>query len=195
MADDIESVVPDLQFRPFRPADALITIAWRYPVPYSAYNLDPLDPAILAAVLRPEYNYHAIIQNDEVVGFFLLGTDAQVDGGTYDESALDIGFGLRPDLTGRGQGSSYFDVVLRYIEAQMPGRSLRATVAAWNQRAIRLCQRAGFRVLGHFISRREGKEEEYVTLLKAAEFRSSNPRPFASDEPGSKFPRLRKTQE
>jgi [ribosomal protein S18]-alanine N-acetyltransferase len=168
MADDAESVVLDLRFRPFCPADALITISWRYPAPYSAYNLDPQDPKILAALLRPEYNYHAILRNDEVIGFFLLGPDARVHGGTYDESALDIGFGLRPDLTGRGQGSSYFDVVLRYIEAQMPGRSLRATVVGWNKRAIRLCQRAGFRVLGHFISQHEDKKE-YVMLLKAAE--------------------------
>ena len=166
MANDAESVVPDLQFRPFRPADALITIAWRYPAPYSAYNLDPQDPKILAALLRPEYNYHAILQNDEVIGFFLLGPDARVCGGTYDESALDIGFGLRPDLTGRGRGSSYFNAVLSYIEGQTPGRLLRATVVAWNQRAIRLCQRAGFRVLGHFISLHEDKKEEYVMLLK-----------------------------
>ena len=176
MGEDIESAVPDLQFRPFRPADALITSAWRYPGPYSAYNLDPLDPKILAALLRPEYNYHAILQNDEVIGFFLLGPDARVRGGTYDESALDIGFGLRPDLTGRGRGSSYFNATLSYIEAQTPGRSLRATVVAWNKRAIRLCQRAGFRVLGHFISLHEDKKEEYVILLKALETRRAGGR-------------------
>jgi RimJ/RimL family protein N-acetyltransferase len=176
MANDAESVVPDLRFRPFCPADALITIAWRYPAPYSAYNLDPQDPKILAALLRPDYNYHAILQNDEVIGFFLLGPDARVRGGTYDESALDIGFGLRPDLTGRGQGSSYFSAALRYIGAQTPERSLRASVVAWNQRAIRLCQRAGFRVLGHFISLHEDKKEEYVMLLKPAEARQAGGR-------------------
>jgi len=176
MADDAESVVLDLQFRPFRHADALITIAWRYPAPYSAYNLDPQDLKILDALLRPEYNYHAILQNDAVIGFFLFGPDARVCGGTYDESALDIGFGLRPDLTGHGRGSSYFKAVLSYIEAQTPGRPLRVTVAAWNQRAIRLCQRTGFRVLGHFISLHEDKKEEYVMLLKAAETRQAGGR-------------------
>src|SRR5215831_12624362 len=115
MAIDAESVGSDLRFRPFCEVDALTTISWRYPAPYSAYNLDPQDPTVLAALLRPEYNYHAILQDDEVIGFFLLGPDARVRGGTYDESALDIGFGLRPDLTGRGRGSSYFNAVLSYI--------------------------------------------------------------------------------
>jgi [ribosomal protein S18]-alanine N-acetyltransferase len=172
MADHAESIVSDLQFRPFSRTDALTAMSWRYPAPYSAYNLDPQDPKILAALLRPEYNYHAIVHEDEMVGFFCLGPDARVSGGKYDESALDLGFGLRPDLIGRGQGRSYFAAVLRYIEAQTPGRSLRATVVGWNQRVIRLCQRAGFRVLGHFISQRD--QEEYVILLKVAEFRSSN---------------------
>src|SRR5262249_39746561 len=182
MAIDAESVVFDLRFRPFCEADALTTMSWRYPDPYSAYNLDPQDPTILAALLRPEYNYHAFVHDDEMIGFFCLGPDARVYGGTYDESALDLGFGLRPDLTGRGQGGFYFDPVLRHVETQRARRPLRATVVGWNQRAIRLCQRAGFRVLGHFISQREGKkEEEYVMLLKGAEFRSSNPQPFASD--------------
>lgn len=172
MAGDVEIVVSNLRFRPFCREDALTTMSWRYPAPYSTYNLDPQDPKILAALLRPEYNYHAIVHENEIIGFFHLGADARVFGGTYDESALDLGFGLRPDLTGRGQGNVYFEVVLRHIEAQMPGRSLRATVAGWNQRAIGLCQRAGFRMLGHFISQRD--KEEYVILLKAAEFRSSN---------------------
>jgi len=165
-----------LRFRSFCPADALITIAWRYPAPYSAYNLDPQDPKILAALLRPDYNYHAILQNDGVIGFFLLGPDARVRGGTYDDAALDIGFGLRPDLTGRGRGSAYFNAVLRYIEAQTPGRALRATVVDWNERAKRLCQRAGFRVIGQFVAQHEDKKEEYVMLLKASETRQAGGR-------------------
>ena len=123
---------------------------------------------MLAALLRPENKYHAILRGEEMVGFFCLGLDARVRGGTYDESSLDLGMGLRPDLTGRGQGQSYFDKLLAYVEEQRPGRALRATIVAWNRRAIRLCRRAGFRVLAHFTSQSE-VQQEYVVLLRPAQ--------------------------
>lgn len=170
MANHAESVASGLRFRPFRPADARTMMSWRYPSPYSVYDLDPQDTKVLAALLRPENNYHAILRGGEMVGFFCLGPDARVGGGTYDESSFDLGMGLRPDLTTRGQGQFYFDKLLAYLEEQSPGRALRTTIVAWNLRAIRLCQRAGFRVLAHFTSQSEDKQE-YVVLLRPAQHR------------------------
>jgi len=121
----------------------------------------------LEALLRSDYNYHATLSHGEMVGYFCFGHDARVQGWEYDENALDVGMGLRPDLTGKGAGRTYFEALLRYIEQQRPGMALRATVAAWNQRAIRLCQNAGFRQVASFQALQKDRQE-FVVLLREA---------------------------
>src|SRR5262252_4925176 len=93
-----------LGFRPFTEQDALTMAQWRYPEPYAAYDLDPWNREVLAALLRPENQYYAILSEDEVIGFFCLGEDARVPGWSYEGAALDIGMGLRPVLTDLGNG-------------------------------------------------------------------------------------------
>jgi RimJ/RimL family protein N-acetyltransferase len=138
---------------------------WRYPEPYAAYDLDPWNNNVLTALLRRENQYHAILRAGEVIGFFCLGEDARVPGWNYDESALDFGMGLRPDLTGTGNGHHYIARVLEHLGGRFPGAAFRATVAAWNQRAIRLSMRAGFQEIARFASTRN-PFTEYVVLLQ-----------------------------
>jgi ribosomal-protein-alanine N-acetyltransferase len=159
---------PALQFRPFTQADAVTVSSWRYPEPYAAYDLDPWDRKVLAGLLRAENQYHAILRQseDQIVGFICLGEDARVPGWDYDGSALDFGMGLRPDLTGRGQGSLYLAAVLSHLKQSAPAKILRATVAGWNQRAIRMCERAGFRMIAKFTTTRPAGTEYVVLALQ-----------------------------
>jgi ribosomal-protein-alanine N-acetyltransferase len=157
--------IPALAFRRFTEQDALTMVSWRYPEPYAAYDLDPWDRDVFAALLRPEHQYHAILREGGLAGFFCLGEDARVPGWPYDNTALDFGMGLRPDLTGTGSGLLYFAAILSYLDRRHPGASLRATVAGWNQRAIRLSLRAGFREIARFQGARSPRTE-YVVLLR-----------------------------
>jgi RimJ/RimL family protein N-acetyltransferase len=99
-----------------------------------------------------------------VLGYFCLGVDARVPGWAYDENALDLGLGLRPDLTGRGQGTAFLRAVLSHIAEQQPGAVLRATIASWNQRAIRMCRNAGFHAAGTFATTRDDRTKFTVML-------------------------------
>ena len=158
------NAVSPLRFRPLSRSDALTLMSWRYPAPYSAYDLDSQEPAVLAELLRPENSYHAILHSDEIIGFFCLGPDARIPGWNYDDSALDLGMGLRPDWTGQGKGYGCLIAVLALVESESPGRALRATVLAWNLRAVRVCQRAGFRPVATFKKKDEG--DGCVVLLR-----------------------------
>src|SRR5215469_8465714 len=91
-----------LRFEPLTRSGALAMMSWRYPAPYSGYDLDTRDPNVLAELLRPQNHYHAIFSGEEMIGFFCLGPDARVPGWDYDDTALDLGMGLRPDWTGLG---------------------------------------------------------------------------------------------
>src|ERR1051325_906064 len=157
--------MPALSFRPFTEPDALTMVRWRYAEPYAAYDLDPWNRDVLTALLRPENQYHAILREGELIGFFCLGEDARVPGWSYDDSALDLGVGFRPELTGAGQGHAYMAAVLAHLRDCYPDSALRATIAAWNQRAIRLATRAGFHEIARFNSTRK-EQTEYLVMVR-----------------------------
>lgn len=125
---------------------------WRYPEPYATYDG---DPASVAGLLEPRYDYHAVTGPDGVlVGYFCFGVDATVPTGRrlglYTEDALDIGLGMRPDLTGQGRGFDFVRAGLSFARGAYAPPAFRLTVAAFNRRAIRVYERAGFEPVHRF---------------------------------------------
>ena len=103
--------------------------------------------------LDPRLDYHAARLDGELVGFCCFGPAARVAGGDYRrEELLDVGLGLRPDLTGRGLGLAFVRAVLAHAGATRAPAGYRLTVAAFNRRAVRVYERAGF-VLDHTFER------------------------------------------
>ena len=84
---------------------------WRYPPPYDLNDMTGADPAFLAS---PESGFWALTGDGELIGFRSFGPDGRVPGYDYDESALDTGGGLRPDLTGRGLGAQAISAGLAF---------------------------------------------------------------------------------
>ena len=154
----------DLQ--PLDPPSALAILAWRYERPYDLYDGSPEDPAALAALLDPANRYHAAFAEGALAGFCCFGPDARVPGGGYDDDDVDVGAGLRPDLTGRGSGAAFLRDVVALGERLAGGARLRATVAAFNRRAQRACARVGFAEVARF--RRPGDGAEFAILLRRA---------------------------
>ena len=154
----------NVKITPIGEEEARAIVAWRYDAPYSFYNSAPED---LDNLLRPEYAYHSVrTEQGELIGFACFGPDARVRGGDYDddESVLDIGGGLRPDLTGKGLGLDLLESVLEFARGEFPARAFRTTIASFNQRAIRVCQKAGFVQEETFGSQREAGEVEFVVM-------------------------------
>ena len=158
-------------FAPMTAPDARAVVAWRYEEPYALYNADPVQSdETVRALLDPRNRYYAVrTAEDGLVGTFCFGLDARVPGGDYDDAdALDIGLGLRPDLTGRGLGKVFLLAGLAFAREQLvptPTR-FRLTVAAFNRRAIRLYERAGFRPTHLFV--RPSDEREFLQLMRPA---------------------------
>jgi [ribosomal protein S18]-alanine N-acetyltransferase len=69
---------------------------------------------------------------------------------------------LRPDWTGRGVGAEILRAIVAYR-----GGDLRATVAAFNVRALRTCEHVGFRAVARFVSPPSGREFVIVRLTSA----------------------------
>jgi RimJ/RimL family protein N-acetyltransferase len=141
-----------LSVEPIGAADAAAVAGWSYEPPYDVYNVPPAHRAETAqAFLDPRLGYHAVHRAGELVGFCCFGDAARVPGGDYRrDDLLDVGLGLRPDLTGQGLGLALVQAVRAFAEATYAPAGLRLTVASFNQRAIRVYERAGFRVVNVF---------------------------------------------
>jgi RimJ/RimL family protein N-acetyltransferase len=141
----------DYQILPLTREQAEKILTWKYQPPYGVYDLDGED---LNELLNPDFRYHQVLNAEgELVGYCCYGFDAQVPGGDYscgEPQVLDVGVGLRPDLTGQGQGRSFVSAVLNYAWSVYRPEIFRVTVADFNQRSINTFRNLGFEITHHF---------------------------------------------
>jgi len=153
-------------FAPFRARDAQDAAAWRYPGAYAFYN-QPQWQLNLAAALRPLntmmgseiYSVFADAQMRDLIGFFTFTRRGQM---------IELGLAMRPDLTGHGNGLAFVQAGMRFATERFHTTDFILFVAAFNQRAITVYERAGFhktrRTLrftnGRFVSHWEMRNQE-----------------------------------
>lgn len=153
-------------FRPPTEADARAILGWRYPGIYAVYNANPSRLAVgISALTEPANAYFAIFDAaGTLCGFCCFGAEARVPDGEYTEPpALDVGLGMRPDLTGHGLGLVFFRAILAEGARRYTPSRFRLTVAVFNERARRVYERAGFRPVNTF--RRGGARDALEFLL------------------------------
>ena len=141
-------------------ADFQQIVRWQYPAPYETYTIPESDWAETIDYFHElADNFVVIIDDDDtLLGFCSFGADGQVPGGDYTADALDVGMGMRPDLTGQGQGKRYLAAVLDYAQTTFQPAALRATIAAFNHRAQNMVKRAGFIQTDQFIAPTTGRD-------------------------------------
>jgi len=132
-----------------------VLATWRYPPPYDFYDGD-VDP-----VLNPERHFEARDAEGELVGFYYFEPKPP---------DLDYGLGLRPDLTGRGLGLEFFLAGLEFGRSRYEPRRVFLHVAAFNERARRVYERAGFRVVSsHTRTFERFGEVPFLTMAESSE--------------------------
>lgn len=153
-----------LNFSPLDKSAVREIVQWRYEPPYDIYNLEDSSETI-DYLLDAQYNFHAIRdENGDLAGFCSFGVDAQVPGGDYGADALDIGMGIRPDLTGQGRGSDFVAAVLDFVQKEFDPVAFRVTIAAFNQRAQRVWQKHGFVPIDTFTFKANSRE--FIIMAK-----------------------------
>jgi [ribosomal protein S18]-alanine N-acetyltransferase len=147
-------------FRVMSQADAVEISGWHYQAPYDFYDATA-DADDLAELLDPELragNYLAAVdRGGAVVGFAQL----VAEGGT-----VDVGLGLRPDLTGRGLGAAFLESVLSEARSRHAPKRFTLSVAAFNRRAITVYERAGFVTVRRHQHATNGGVHEFVTMAR-----------------------------
>ena len=133
-----------------------VLAGWRYPPPYDFYDGDA-EP-----VLNPERFFAARDDEDDLVGFYYFEPKPP---------DLDYGLGLRPDLTGRGLGLDFFLAALAFARDRYRPRRVFLHVAAFNERARFVYERAGFQVVSsHVRTFEQFGEVAFLTMADVAQW-------------------------
>lgn len=141
---------------------------WKYDEPYSMYSMNG-DWDTIEELMNG--TYYSVFVDDNLIGYFCYGESAKVPGGTieglYDSPhTLDIGLGLRPDLTGKGKGLEFVLKGIEFGVSRYKPEKVRLTVAQFNRRAIIVYQRAGFVKYACFVNKRNEEEREFIIMVK-----------------------------
>jgi [ribosomal protein S18]-alanine N-acetyltransferase len=135
--------------RPFTGTEAAQVAGWHYPPPFDVY--DATDAGLFVRRGPDGDGYYPAVDDDgRLVAFAVIGTEARVLGQEPADDVVDVGMGVRPDLTGRGLGGALVGQVVA-LAAEVTGASAaRAAVAAFNERSMALYRSAGFRDVRRF---------------------------------------------
>ena len=146
------------RFRPMDDTDAREISGWRYEPPYDFYDADA-DPADLEELLDPERRrdaYFSVLdEDDRIAGLFQFEREGKT---------VNLGLKLRPDLTGRGLGLEFLLCGLRFARERFGPERFTLSVATFNQRAISVYERAGFRRGENFMHETNGSEHEFLRM-------------------------------
>lgn len=136
----------------------LIANSWRYEGIYAFYDMDQ-DEEDLAEFLDPEArkgNVFAVTQMEDVIGFCSI---------QIENDEVEIGFGMRPDLTGKGFGQEFVSFLVDYIVNTCHREKITLAVAAFNKRAITVYERIGFRQTEYFDQSTNGDIYPFVRMV------------------------------
>jgi [ribosomal protein S18]-alanine N-acetyltransferase len=138
---------------------------WKYPEPYDVYNITESEVTQQIDYMVYDKNqFCSIYRGSELCGFISVGKDALVKGGNYQEEAIDVGMGLKPDITGKGTGAWYVSKVVEYIISEHKPERIRVTIAEFNNRAIKVWLKNEFQIVQKFVGGRN--KQAFVVLIR-----------------------------
>lgn len=135
-----------------------IAYNWHYGGEYSFYDIGA-DQEDLAEFLNDESrgsNTFAVKENGNLIGFFSFCK--------INNQTVDIGLGMRPDITGNGFGLKFVNAGLDFSKEKYGCNYITLSVATFNERAIKVYKRAGFEAVGTFIQKTNGSYFEFLRM-------------------------------
>ncbi|WLR42353.1 GNAT family protein [Bacillus carboniphilus] len=136
-----------------------IAYQWHYDGIYSFYDMEA-DKEDLEEFLDSEmrgYFIFAVTKDNELVGFFSFYKD--------DPDAIDIGLGMRPDLTGSGWGYSFLTSGIKFAREKYQTSKITLSVATFNERAINVYRKFGFIEVERFMQDTNGSSYEFLKMV------------------------------
>lgn len=95
-----------------------------------------------------DHGYWAVVSEGELVGYCCLGLEARVPGVEEEQDTLDVGYGMRPDLLGKGLGRTFVAAIVDFAVDEFSPQRLRLLILTWNKRSQKVAEALGFQKRG-----------------------------------------------
>lgn len=128
---------------------------WHYEAPYDFYDMINDEEDLHELLYERGNHYFEVLENHVCIGFYSI---------IEDDGQIEIGLGLRPDLTGKGYGKEFLEMLLEYISLNYEKKKIVLSVAAFNSRAIRLYEKCGFKRIKSFSQTTNGSIYEFIKM-------------------------------
>jgi RimJ/RimL family protein N-acetyltransferase len=151
-----------MEVRPLTQADAEAIASWSYPGRESTYDV--------GAIVTAEQGIWAVEDSGQLVGYCCFGAEARVPGVDPEEGTLDVGYGMRPDLVGKGSGRAFVGAILAFAVNEFSPQRLRLLILTWNERSRKVAEALGFQEEG-IVPSTEG-EFRVMSLRSGDHFKS-----------------------
>ena len=135
---------------------------WKYQGVYEFYNMtsDSEDYEELMTPSLRKDNYFQVMKGNTLFGFFVIEKALDSD------DIVDIGLGIKPELTGNGLGQAFLLEILDYIRKNISVKTVRLGVASFNERAKKVYEKAGFVQTKIYDQPTNGSVYEFVEMKK-----------------------------
>lgn len=161
---DYSKVLPlvpeDFIVVPMQRKHACDIIDWHYEGEYSFYDLShyPEDIEEILEANRYGVSLFSVLDREGNLIGYLNYADEGED--------LEIGVALRPDLVGKGIGSSLLQVGMDFARSRFIFKRFQIRVWKLNQRAIRVYEREGFRIEKELLTDINGKPFKFLKMSR-----------------------------
>ena len=136
-----------------------IAFIWKYENEYSFYNMTADEEDLkdfLNSELR-ENSHFSVYKDNELIGFFTFNIK--------EPRIVNIGLGMKPQLVGKGEGLNFLLAGMEYAKNKYSPLFFSLIVAAFNLRAIKVYERAGFIKTETFIQETNGGKYDFIKML------------------------------
>ncbi len=135
----------------------IIANNWKYEGVYSFYDMteDIEDYEEIISEEQRGDRYFSVLNNDELYGFFCV---------EQEEDNIEIGLGMKPQYTGKGNGVTFVNNILKFVSSKYRYETIILDVVSFNKRAIKVYERAGFTKTKKIMVNTNGGSYEFTVM-------------------------------
>lgn len=137
-----------------------ISYNWKYSGIYAFYDMTADEEDLKDFLNEENWNNHyfaVLNEENELIGFYSF---------YFENEILWLGFGLKPELTGKSLGYEFVNSGVNYAVQNLNYRKnyVMLAVASFNKRAIRLYEKIGFQAIEKYMQKTNGGEFEFIKM-------------------------------